>query len=90
MPSALLPESNQSQLLFRMLYGSPANTYAPARVSCGSSYARYCNGTSREQLGQEGLRMLNAMRRIKSDTLQQGNSGKPRAWRFILMTRLDA
>jgi hypothetical protein len=83
-------EGNQAKFAFCMLDSSPANTYAPARVYCGSSYARYCNGTSREQLGQEGLRMLNAMRRIKSDTLQQGNSGKPRAWRFILMTRLDA
>jgi hypothetical protein len=89
MPNALLPKTNQSQLLFRMLDSSPANTYAPARVYCGSSYAGYCNGTSREHPGQESLRVLDAMRGIKGDTHQQGNSGKPRTWRFIRIMRFD-
>jgi hypothetical protein len=89
MPSALLPESNQFQFLFRMLDSSPANTYAPARVCCSLSDASYCNWTSREQLGQESLRVLDAMRGIKGDTHQQGNSGKPRTCRFIRIMRFD-
>jgi hypothetical protein len=90
MPSALLPESNQAEFPFRMLDCGPPNAGTPARVCGGSSHVGYCDWTSREHLGQESLRVLDAMRGIKSDSHQQGNSGKPRTCRFIRIMRFDA